>query len=138
MLIDNDAEVTAKDDYGSMALHRAAWHGHSEAIFILSNTPEMKPGANGGVLDVGFSNVLKLLDFLMTKFSKDHLISAALGKEFHLQKMYSEAMNSYDASICKLVGTRAGIVIEYLESPLLCDECRQLICGYHYKCKGCY
>ena len=138
VLIGNDAEINAKDDFGWTALHTAVWHGYVEVIFLLSNTLVMSQGANGGVVDDGCPDVIKSLKSMTTKFPEDHLISAALGNEFHRRKMYSEAVNSYDASVRKLVGTRAGIDIECLESLLFCDECRQLIRGYRYKCKSCH
>jgi len=136
VLIDNDAEINAKDNDGETALHGAAWYGHGTVISLLCNTLDTSQEAADSVLDDGFSDVIRSLNFLTTKFPEDHIFWEALGNEFLRREMYNDAVNSYDTSVHKLV-TGAGIDIECLEFPLSCDECTQLVNGYHYKCKSC-
>jgi hypothetical protein len=144
ILLQHHADVNKQNNYGSIALHSAAWYGHCKVITMLlralsssgnanssQDTPLLKDSENHSV------NAVKLFESLISKFPNDSRLQRAFGNEYVRQKRYSDARAAFDLSILITMRSVGTTEVDNINADVVCSDCRESIRGYHYKCTQC-
>jgi ankyrin repeat protein len=131
-----------KDNFGWIPLQGPSRWGLYVAV--ISQLCQALP-TNNETIESAFTS-------LVDAFAGDYLFWRTLGNELLRQHMFTEAIQAfdmfarkflfrttsrYDQSVGKFVTIKLASNLECLELHALCQKCRKIVRGFHYKCKTC-
>jgi hypothetical protein len=147
MLLAGGSSPRLRNNEGWTPLHHAAYAGHQKVMFlILQNSANLEmdfenedPFLFPAAVQYGSgTDVVRLIELLLSKNPQDRILHRALGNEHLRQKQYSKARDAYDESV-EIAMQNDGVreLNTLIHKGIHCDECSSLIQGKNYKCILC-
>lgn len=142
LLLQNGSSVAIKNNENWTPLHHSAYAGHQKVMAILlsqcDNIWEGKDSVKFDFNDHLNTDVLQLLDSLISAYPHDTVFRRALGNEFLRRKLYSQARDAFDQYVRILIQNQGITTIGNIQHcGIHCDECSKLVQGKQYKCIIC-
>ena len=144
MLLDRGSSPWLRNKAGWTPLHHAAYAGHQKVMFLILQNAA-KSGTDENPLKCPIAtqydsrtDVVLLIELLISRNAKDRILYRALGNEHLRQKQYSKARDAYDKAV-EIAMQNDGVhdLENLIHNGIHCDECSNRIQGKNYKCILC-